>query len=269
MTTARTSISVVAIHSWSLYQMNVKNAFLNGHLTEEVYMRPLPSLHHSSGQVCRLRHTLYGLKQSPRTWYDRVQTAITELGFHPSASNSALFLRHTLTGFVALLLYVDDMIITSSDSSVISEIKQHLFRTFEMKDLGPLRYILGIEVASSPKDYFLSRAKYANEVIHRARLTNTKISDTPIELNVKLSTTDDVPLDGPTLYRELVDCLVYLTVTRPNLAYVVHVVSQFVSTPRSPHWATLVRILRYLRRYYLPRLLVVVYFFGFGGLCRC
>ncbi|XP_028054668.1 uncharacterized protein LOC114258860 [Camellia sinensis] len=92
-----------------------------------------------------------------------------------------------------------------------------------MKDLGPLQYFLSIEVASSPKGYFLSQAKYANEVIHCARLTDTKLSDTPIELNVKLNTTDGVPLDDPTLYRELVGCLVYLTVTRPDLAYAVHV----------------------------------------------
>ncbi|XP_028125733.1 uncharacterized protein LOC114322591 isoform X1 [Camellia sinensis] len=139
------------------------------------------------------------------------------------------------------------MIITDSDSSAISEVRQHFFRTFEMKDLGPLWYFLGIEVASSPKVYFLSQAKYANEVIHRAGLINTKLFDTPIELNVKLNITNGVPLDDPTLYRELVSCLVYLTVTRPGLAYAVHVVSQFVFAPRSTHWAALLRILRYLQ----------------------
>ncbi|XP_028067321.1 uncharacterized protein LOC114270122 [Camellia sinensis] len=115
-----------------------------------------------------------------------------------------------------------------------------------MKDLGPLRYFLSIKVAFSPKGYFLSQAKYANEVIHRAKLTDTKLFDTPIELNIKLNTTDGVPPDDLTLYRELMDCLVYLIVTCPNLAYAVHVVSQFVSTPRSSHWAALLRILRYL-----------------------
>ncbi|GMP66002.1 hypothetical protein CsSME_00026546 [Camellia sinensis var. sinensis] len=243
MTTVRILISIAAIRHWPLYLMDVKNAFLNGHLTEEVYMRPPLYLPHFSGQVCRLRCTLYGLKQSPCAWYDRFQTAVTELGFH----SSALFLRHTLAGFVALLLYVDDMIITGSDSFAIFEIKQHLFRTFEIKDLGSLRYFLGIEVASSPKDYFLSQAKYANEVIHRVGLTDTKVSDTPIELNVKLNSTDGVPLDDPILYRELVGCLVYLTVTRPDLTYVVHVVSQFVSAPLSTNWAVLVLIFCYLR----------------------
>ncbi|XP_028088676.1 uncharacterized protein LOC114289208 [Camellia sinensis] len=116
-----------------------------------------------------------------------------------------------------------------------------------MKDLGPLQYFLGIEVASSPKGYFLSQVKYANEVIHHVGLTDTKVFDTPTKLNVKLNSTDGVPLDDLILYRELVGCLVYLTVTRPDLAYAVHVVSQFVFAPRSPHWATLVQILHHLR----------------------
>ncbi|GMP88046.1 hypothetical protein CsSME_00040174 [Camellia sinensis var. sinensis] len=246
ITTIRTLISVTAVRAWPLYQMDVKNVFLNGYLTEKVYMRSPPGLHYSSGQVCRLLRALYRLKQSPRAWYDHFQTTVTEFGFHPCAQDSALFLLYTSVGFVALL-YVDDMIITGFDFSAISEVKQHLFRTFEMKDLGTLRYFLGIEVASSPKGYFLSQAKYTNKIIHRASLTDTKISDTPIELNVKLNATDGVLLDDLTLYRELVGCLVYLTVTRPNLAYVIYVVCQFVSAPRSTHWAALVRILHYLR----------------------
>ncbi|XP_028120017.1 uncharacterized protein LOC114317478 [Camellia sinensis] len=125
--------------------------------------------------------------------------------------------RYTSTGFVALLLYVDDMIIIGSDSSVISKVKQHL----EMKDVGLLRYFLGIEIASSPKGYFLSQAKYANEVIHHTNLTDITVSDTPIELNVKLNSTNGVPLDDPTVYRKLMGCLVYLTVTRLDLACVV------------------------------------------------
>ncbi|GMQ10172.1 hypothetical protein CsSME_00053276 [Camellia sinensis var. sinensis] len=206
MTTVRTLISVVAIRSWPLYQMDVKNTFLNGYLTEKVYMRPPPGLHYSSSQ------------QSPHAWHDPFQTTITELGFHPSTSDSALFLRHVSASFVALLLYMDDMIITGFDSFAIFEVKPHLFCTFEMKDLGPLQYFLGIEV------------KYANKVIHRTGLTDIKLFDAPIELNVKLNTIDDFPLDDPTLYRELVDCLVYLIVTYPDLAYAVHVGLLFSST---------------------------------------
>ncbi|XP_028089323.1 uncharacterized protein LOC114289756, partial [Camellia sinensis] len=98
-------------------------------------------------------------------------TAVTEFGFYPCAQDSVVFLLHTSVGFVALLLYVDDMIITSSDSSGISEVKQYLFRTFKMKALGPLLCFLGIKIVSSPKGYFLSQVKYANVVIHHAGFT--------------------------------------------------------------------------------------------------
>ncbi|KAF5933465.1 hypothetical protein HYC85_029636 [Camellia sinensis] len=222
--------------------------FLMAIFTEEVYMRPPLGLHHSSGQVYRLRAC--SESRSSVAFYARadmqtkeLRSSVTSLaradcklmknhsltlirgeGCHTITEDSALFLFYSSVGFVALLLYVDDIIIIGSDSFAISEVKQHIFRTFEMKDLGPLRYFLGIEVAVSPKSYFLFQAKYANEVIHRAGLTDTKISDTPIKLNVKLNTTDDVLLNDPTLYRELVGCLVYLTVTRPNLAYAIHVV---------------------------------------------
>ena len=101
--------------------------------------------------------------------------------------------------------------------------------------MGPLRYFLGIEVAFSLKGYFLSQAKYADEVLHRVGLTDSKVFDTPIELNVKMNSTDGVPFDDPTLYREFVDYLVYLTVTCPDFAYAVHIISQFVSALCSPH----------------------------------
>ena len=126
------------------------------------------------------------------------------------------------------------MIINGSDASAISEVKQHLFSEFEMEGLG-LRYFLGIEVASSPKGYILSQSKYANEIISCAQLIDEKVVDTPIELHAKFSPTYGVPLDDPTVDWELLGCLVNLTLTRPEIAYAVHVVSQFVSVPRSTH----------------------------------
>jgi hypothetical protein len=247
MTTVRTLISVAAVQQWPLSQLDVKNAFLNGYLSEEVYMRPPPGFSHPSGVVCRLRRALYGLKQSPRAWYARFQDVVLQIGFQPSMHDSALFLRRTSHGLVLLLLYVDDMIITGSDVAAISDVKRHLFQEFDMKDLGPLRYFLGIEVASSPQGYLLGQSKYASDILHRAHLTDTKTVDTPLELHAKFSASDGIPLEDPTEYRELVGCLVYLTVTRPDIAYAVHIISQFVSAPRSTHWAALLRILRYVR----------------------
>ena len=247
MTTIRALIAVASVRHWHISQLDVKNAFLNGDLKEEVYMIPPPGVAHSSGQVCRLKKALYGLKQAPRAWFEKFSLVVTSLGFSPSHHDSALFVKSTSTGRIILSLYVDDMIITGDDIDGIAALKIELARQFDMKDLGSLRYFLGIEVAFSPKGYLLSQSKYTADILQRARLSDTRTVDTPLELNARYAPTDGTPLPDPTLYRTIVGSLVYLTITRPDIAHAVHIVSQFVTAPTTVHWAAVVRILRYLR----------------------
>ena len=247
MTSIRTLIVVASIRGWQLSQMDVKNAFLNGDLHEEVYMKPPPGLPCQPHQVCKLRRALYGLKQAPRAWFEKFSSAVLSFGFQQSSHDSALFIRQSSQGLVLLLLYVDDMIIIGSDTIGIHDIKTHLGTCFEMKDLGPLRYFLGIEVNSSSSGYSLSQVKYASDLISRAGLIDNKAVDTPLELNVKLRSTDGELVSNPTLYRQLVGGLIYLTITRPDISYVIHVVSQFMTSPRTVHFAAVLRILRYVR----------------------
>ena len=126
--------------------MDVKNAFLNGELNEEVYMQPPPDLSVDSNKVCHLRRALYGLKQAPRVWFAKFSSTIFRLGYTANSYDSALFLRRTDKGTILLLLYVDDMIITGDDLSGIQELKDFLSQQFEMKDLGYLNYFLGLEI---------------------------------------------------------------------------------------------------------------------------
>jgi hypothetical protein len=129
------------------------------------------------------------------------------------------------------------MIITSDDVQGIQDLKCFLNQHFEIKDLGPLSYFLGLEVFSSSDGYYLTQAKYIFDLISRAGITNSKIVDTPIEYNNHLNTHDGEPLSDAILYRQLVESLVYLTVTQPDISYAIHIVSQFMAASWSLYYA--------------------------------
>jgi hypothetical protein len=148
---------------------------------------------------------------------------------------------------ILLLLYIDDMIITGDDHSGISDFKQFLHQQFEMKDLGHLGYFLGLEVSSDSTGYYLSRAKDTSDLLSRAGLIDTKVVSAPLEMNAHLAPLDGTPLSDATLYRQLVGSLIYLTITRPDIAHVVHLVSQFLATSHSTHYAAVLHILRYIK----------------------
>ncbi|GKU97910.1 hypothetical protein SLEP1_g10984 [Rubroshorea leprosula] len=134
LTSVRSLLAIAAIRRWKLFQMDVKNAFLNGDLEEEVYMKPPLGLHHPPNKVCRLRRALYGLKQSPRAWYAKFSATASEFGFTSSPHDTALFIRKTTRGMVLLLLYVDDMIITGDDVASVEELKTDTMLEIEKKE---------------------------------------------------------------------------------------------------------------------------------------
>ena len=206
-------------------------------------MQPPLLLFVESNKVCHLRRALYGLKQAPRAWFAKFSSTISRLGYMTSHYDSALFLRRTDKCTILLLLYVDDMIITSDDLSGIQELKDFLSQQFEMKDLGHLSYFLGIEITHSTDRLYITQAKYASELLSRVGLTDSKTVDTLVELNVHLTPSGGKPLSNPSLYRRLVGSLVYLTVTCPDISYIVHQVSQYLSASRSTHYVAVLRIL--------------------------
>ena len=167
--------------------MNVKNVFLNGDLSEEVYMQPPSGLSVESNKVCHFRRALYGLKQAPRAQFAKFSSTIFRLGYTANPYDSTLFLRRTDKGTILLLLYVNDMIITSDDLSGIRELKNFLNQQFEMKEFGHLSYFLGLEITYSIDGLYITQAKYTSKLLSRAGLTNSKTVDTLVELNAHLT----------------------------------------------------------------------------------
>lgn len=249
LNTIRVLLSLAANLDWPLHQLDVKNAFLHGNLDEEVYMDIPPGYTGSAGNkiVCKLERALYGLKQSPRAWFGRLSSAMRKYGYRQSNSDHTLFLKHRQSKVTALIVYVDDMIITGDDADEISRLQEQLSTEFEMKNLGGLKYFLGIEVARSRKGIFLSQRKYVLDLLTEVGLLECKPVDTPILQNHRLGEyLDQVPADKGR-YQRLVGKLIYLSHTRPDIAYAVSVVSQFMQNPSEDHMGAVIRILRYLK----------------------
>jgi hypothetical protein len=172
---------------------------------------------------------------------------ITAASFFTSAHDPTLFVHVPPCGRTLLLLYVDDMIITVDDPEYIAFVKAHLSDQFLMSDLGPLQYFLGIEISSTPEGFFLSQEKYIQDLLDHASLTDHQTAENLMELNVHLVSTDGEPLKDPTRYHHIVGSLVYLDVTRPDISYSVHILSQFVSAPSQIQYSHLLHIMCYLR----------------------
>ena len=196
--------------------------------------------------MCRLHKSLYGLKQASRQWFSKFSEAIQATGYVQSRADYSLFTIIQGKSFTALLIYVDDILITGNDSVSIAAIKKFLHSQFRLKDLGDLKYCLGIEVSSSKNGIFISQRKYALEIIKDAGLLGAAPIDTPMERGLKLSDKSDL-LKDPGHYRRLVGRLIYLTISRPDITYSVHVLSKFMYQPRKLHMEAALRVVRYLR----------------------
>ena len=162
-------LSISLHRQWGLHQLDVNNGFLNGYLTKKVYMaqpqgiRNVEYPHH----VCRLHKAIYGFKQAPRAWYQELHTFLLSLGFVTSCTDSSLFLYSHDTTLIEFLFYVDDLIITSSDPSLVDTIIRQLDSTFSTKDLGPLSYFCGVEVLATSSSLLLSQQKFVIDLLSK------------------------------------------------------------------------------------------------------
>ncbi|CAL2249092.1 unnamed protein product [Prunus armeniaca] len=198
-------------------------------------------------QVCKLRKSLYGLKQSLKAWFGRLTKSMKNFGYTLSHSDHTLFLKCDEGKLTTLIVYVNDIIVIGNDTKKKLKLQKYLSQEFEMKDLGDLKHFLGIEVAMSKTSIFLFQRKYVMDLFTETGMLGYKPADTPIKMNHKLCEDTDQEPTNKEQYQRLVGRLIYLANTRPDIAYDVSVVSQFMHSPNISHRNAVDRILRYLK----------------------
>jgi transposase InsO family protein len=249
LNSVRVLLSLAANFDWPLHQFDVKNAFLHGELEEEIYMELPPGYEYgvAANKVCKLEKALYGLKQSPRAWFGRFCRSMKNYGYNQGDSDHTMFFKRDEGRIAILIIYVDDMIITGDDKAEIQRLELKLSKEFDMKNLGGLKYFLGIEVSRTQTGIFLSQRKYVLDLLAETGMLNCKPVSTPMEQNLKLEISPEQCPTNKERYQKLVGKLIYLSHTRPDIAYAVGVVSQFMHNPSEDHMGAVIRILRYLK----------------------
>ncbi|KAL0284824.1 UNVERIFIED_CONTAM: Retrovirus-related Pol polyprotein from transposon RE1 [Sesamum angustifolium] len=211
--TVRLFLAIASAHSWPLHQLDVNNAFLHGYLDEEIFMLPPEGYDVPQGHVCKLKRSLYGLKQASRQWNQEFTSQLVAFGFTQSSHDHCLFFMGSEDTFVAMLIYVDDVLITTR----------------------------------SPTGTSVTQTKYINDIVRDTGLMHAKSVTTPFPQHIKLSATGGAVLSDPEPYRRLVGRLLYLGFTRPDISYGVQQLSQFLQHPCESHWHAALHVVRYLK----------------------
>lgn len=247
-TYVRAIIAIAAAKGWKIHQMDVKTAFLNRTIDDEVYLEQPEGfvIHNAASHVCKLKKALYGLKQAPRAWYERIDSYLLGLGFTKNDADPNLYFKVINGNMLILILYVDDLLITGEDHLII-QCKKDLASEFDMKDLGSLHYFLGLEVWQKPDGIFLNQGKYTIDILKRFGMWDCRPMSTPMETNLhKLKAAAESKLANPTLYRQIIRSLMYLVNTRQDICYAMNALSQFMCEPREIHLVAAKHILKYL-----------------------
>nr|CAH66391.1 OSIGBa0134J07.9 [Oryza sativa] len=219
--TIRTIIALAAQKRWKIYQLDVKSAFLNGYLDEEIYV------------------------EQPE-WFS-VQGGENKKGFAKSISEPTLYVNKTGTDILIVSLYVDDLIYTGNSDKMMQDFKKDMMHTYEMSDLGLLHYFLGMEVHQSDEGIFISQRKYAENILKKFKMDNCKSVTTPLLPNEKQKARDGADKADPTIYRSLVGSLLYLTATRPDIMFAASLLSRYMSSPSQLNFTAAKRVLRYIK----------------------
>ncbi|KAL4017383.1 hypothetical protein IC575_020935 [Cucumis melo] len=224
--TIRLILSLVAQNGWKVYRMDVKSAFLNGHLKEEIFVAQP-----------------FGLCAKGR----RRKSVQVEKRFRRCPYEHALYVKEDkYDKFLIVSLYIDDLLFTGNDKFLCDDFKNSMRKEFEMSDMGLIHYFLGIEVNQNEGEIVISQQKYAHDLLKKIRMENTSSCNTPMDANLKLCKDDIGEAVDPSLYRSLIGSLMYVTATRPNILFAVSMLSRFMTNPKRSHWEAGKRVLRYI-----------------------
>ncbi|KAJ9547861.1 LOW QUALITY PROTEIN: hypothetical protein OSB04_020404 [Centaurea solstitialis] len=240
--TIRTVIASAARNGWKLYQLDVKSAFLHDELKEDVYVAQPPGyvISGAENKVYKLKKALYGLKQAPRAWFSRIEGYFSRRGSREAVRKES--------NILIVSLYVDDLIFTSNDLIMLSSFKDSMKREFEMTDLGEMKYFLGVEIRQSAAGIHISQKKYAEDILRRFGLESCNgVKNPMVPGDNRLTKQEDGKRVDATLFKQMVGSLLYLTVTIPDLAYSVCLISRFMAGPMESHMMVAKRVIRYIK----------------------
>ncbi|WJX72495.1 hypothetical protein P8452_56374 [Trifolium repens] len=245
----RLLLSYAVNNGITLYQMDVKSAFLNGVISEKVYVKQPPCFEDLKNPeyVYLLKKSLYGLKQAPRTWYERLSNFLLENGFQKGQVDNTLFRKTTKKDILIIQIYVDDIIFGSTNASLCKNFSKLMQDEFEMSMMGELKFFLGIQINQGEDGTYIHQSKYTKELLKKFNLEECKIMTTPMHPTSSLRNDEIGSKVDQKLYRGMIGSLLYLTASRPDILYNVCLCARFQSDPREPHLTAVKRIFRYLK----------------------
>ncbi|GJR43087.1 putative ribonuclease H-like domain-containing protein [Tanacetum coccineum] len=245
----RLFLAFASYMGFTVYQMDVKSAFLYGTIEEEVYVHQPPGFIDPAhpNKVYKVIKALYGLHQAPRAWYETLSSFLLENGFRRGTIDKTLFIKKNKSDIMLVQVYVDDIIFSSTKKSMCTEFEEVMHKRFQMSSMGELTFFLGLQVKQQPDGIFISQDKYVADILKKFDFCSIKTATTPIESNKPLVKDEDGVEVDVHEYRSMIGSLMYLTASRPDIMFAVCACARFQVTPKASHLHAVKRIFRYLK----------------------